>query len=82
MTKYLTYGGLPYLSRLELNDEMAFGIYRAARLYGVSIPEDISIIGFDNVPFADVMQVPLTTIGVPVIEMGKKLGEILIFLKH
>ena len=59
----------------SMNDEMAFGIYRAARLYGVSIPEDISIIGFDNVPFADVMQVPLTTIGVPVIEMGKKLGE-------
>lgn len=58
-----------------MNDEMAFGIYRAARLYGVLIPEDISIIGFDNVPFADVMQVPLTTIGVPVIEMGKKLGE-------
>lgn len=41
----------------------------------ISIPEDISIIGFDMVPFADVMQVPLTTIGVPVIEMGKKLGE-------
>ena len=59
----------------SMNDEMAFGIYRAARLYGVLIPEDISIIGFDNVPFADVMQVPLTTIGVPVIEMGKKLGE-------
>ena len=58
-----------------MNDEMAFGIYRAARLYGVSIPEDISIIGFDNVPFADGMQGPLTTIGVPVIEMGKKLGE-------
>jgi LacI family transcriptional regulator len=59
----------------SMNDEMAFGIYRATRLYGISIPEDISIIGFDNVPFADVMQTPLTTIGVPVEEMGKKVGE-------
>ena len=46
----------------SMNDEMAFGLYRAARLYGINIPEDISIIGFDNVPFADVMQVPLTTV--------------------
>lgn len=59
----------------SMNDEMAFGLYRAARLYGVSIPEDISIIGFDNVPFSDVMQVPLTTIGVPVEKMGKFMGE-------
>ena len=32
-------------------------------------------IGFDNVPFSDVMQVPLTTISVPVEEMGKFMGE-------
>lgn len=64
----------------SMNDEMAFGIYRAARLYGISIPEDISIVGFDNVPFADVMQVPLTTIGVPVNDMGKFMGEKLIEL--
>ena len=62
----------------SMNDEMAFGLYRAARLYGINIPEDISIIGFDNVPFADVMQVPLTTVEVPVEEMGKRMGQCVI----
>lgn len=59
----------------SMNDEMAFGLYRAARLYGVSIPEEISVVGFDDVPFADVMQVPLTTVSVPVEEMGTYMGE-------
>ena len=59
----------------SMNDEMAFGVYRAARMYGVKIPEDVSIVGFDNVPFADVMQVPLTTVHIPVEEMGKYIGE-------
>ena len=58
-----------------MNDEMAFGLYRAARNYGINIPDDISVIGFDNVPFADVMEVPLTTIRVPVEEMGEYIGE-------
>lgn len=64
----------------SMNDEMAFGIYRAARMYGVNIPKDVSVIGFDNVPFADVMQVPLTTIRIPVEEMGKYIGEHIIEL--
>lgn len=64
----------------SMNDEMAFGIYRAARVYKVKIPQDVSVIGFDNVPFADVMQVPLTTIGVPVEEIGRYMGEHIIQL--
>lgn len=62
-------------SIFSMNDEMAFGLYRAARNYGIQIPEDISIIGFDDVPFADVMEIPLSTIRVPVEEMGTFIGE-------
>lgn len=62
----------------SMNDEMAFGIYRAARMYGVKIPEEVSVIGFDDVPFADVMEVPLTTIRVPVDEIGNFIGEELV----
>jgi LacI family transcriptional regulator len=62
------------------NDEMAFGVYQSARQYGIHIPEDLSIIGCDNVPFDDVMEVPLTTIRVPITEMGTQIGEKLIQL--
>ena len=57
------------------NDEMAFGIYRAARNYGIRIPADISLVGFDNVPFADIMEAPLTTVRVPSVEMGSFIGR-------
>lgn len=56
------------------NDEMAFGLYRGARNYGIHIPLDLSIIGFDDVPFADVMEVPLSTIRVPIEDMGRFIG--------
>ena len=75
------YEAMPYLmgqnvtAVFSFNDEMAFGLYRAARIYGVRIPKDLSIIGFDNVPFADVMEIPLSTIRVPIVEMGEFIGE-------
>lgn len=64
----------------SMNDEMAFGMYRAARNYGVRIPEELSIVGFDGVPFADVMEAPLSTVRVPVEEMGAYIGRRLIEL--
>jgi len=64
----------------SFNDEMAFGLYQAARNYGVRIPKDVSVIGFDNVPFADVMEVPLSTVQVPIVEMGTFMGKEMISL--
>ncbi len=59
----------------SFNDEMAFGVYKAARNYGINIPKDLSIVGFDNVPFADVMEIPLSTVNVPIVEMGEFIGN-------
>lgn len=64
----------------SFNDEMAFGLYQAARNYGIHIPADLSVIGFDDVPFADVMEVPLSTIRVPIVEMGRFIGATVIEL--
>lgn len=75
------YDSVPYLMGQKVtavfafNDEMAFGVYRGARQYGVKIPEELSVIGCDNVPFADVVEIPLTTVQVPAEEMGRRLGE-------
>lgn len=53
------------------NDEIAIGAMKAFKEKGYSIPEDISIIGFDNMPYASYVDPPLTTVNVPKAYMGK-----------
>jgi LacI family transcriptional regulator len=53
------------------NDRMAMGVYRAAGELGLRIPEDLSVIGFDNQdPIAASLYPGLTTVGLPHYEMG------------
>lgn len=52
------------------NDEMAIGIYTSARKIGLSVPHDLSVVGFDDAPMAARMSPPLTTIRLPIREMG------------
>lgn len=53
------------------NDLMAIGLYREAWSAGISIPNDLSIVGFDNIPFSDMIQPGLSTISQPIREIGK-----------
>lgn len=53
------------------NDEVACGVLEAARQCGLSVPADLSVIGFDDSPTARVTAPPLTTIHQPLDEMGK-----------
>lgn len=53
------------------NDEMAAGVYRAANKLGLSIPGDVSIVGFDDGPLASRLLPPLTTIKLPIRELGR-----------
>lgn len=72
---------LPYLlgqhvtAIFSMNDEMAFGVYQEARNYGVRIPDALSIIGCDNVPFDNVLEVPLSSAGTATREMGQFIGR-------
>ncbi len=54
-----------------VNDIVAFGAMKALKECGYRIPEDISIIGFDNMPFCDITSPTLTTIDVFKKEMGE-----------
>lgn len=49
----------------------AFGAYQAAIELGLRVPDDISLVCFDDVAFADFMQVPLTTVSQDVPELGR-----------
>jgi len=52
------------------NDLMAVGILEALQKEGVNVPEDISLMGFDNISNSHLLVVPLTTVSVPASEMG------------
>ena len=53
------------------SDEQAFGVAEAARLTGRRIPEDLSVVGFDDLPISRWFSPPLTTIRQPLAEMGR-----------
>jgi len=60
------------------NDMMAIGVLRAATEKGLHVPEDIALIGFDDIELAAFTNPPLTTIAQPKLEMGKTITELLI----
>ena len=62
-------------------DQQAFGVYEAARRCGLRIPQDLSVVGFDDLPVARWVSPPLTTVRQPLAEMGgtaaQMLGELI-----
>ncbi|WP_435109658.1 LacI family DNA-binding transcriptional regulator [Nocardiopsis synnemataformans] len=54
------------------NDLQAMGLYEAARELGVRIPEDLSVVGYDDLPVARWMGPPLTTVRQPLTEMAEE----------
>lgn len=59
------------------NDEGSFHGYMAIRRAGLSIPDDVSIIGFDDSEFATLTEVPLTSVIHPKYDLGKWSAEVL-----
>ncbi len=73
-------GTIPFSALFAANDLMAFGAYQALEERGVSIPEDVSIAGFDNTPFPEVFRPKLTTMEIPAYKMGETSAEMLLTL--
>ncbi len=65
---------------LAINDSMAIEIYRKANKLGINIPKDLSVIGFDDLMFADMLTPPLTSLRPPVKKIGSEAVHILIDL--
>lgn len=62
------------------NDMSSLGALRVARELGLIVPEQLSIVGFDDLFFAQYLEPPLTTIHQPRREMGREATELLILL--
>lgn len=57
------------------NDEMAIGVMKAARDAGLDVPRDLSIVGFDDLPMASRVWPNLTTVRLPIRDMGRMAAE-------
>ena len=66
-----------------VNDAMALGAIRAAQESGKSVPGDLSVVGFDDIPLASLNEPQLTTIRVPKRQMGTEVAQrMLAMLDH
>ena len=62
--------GAPFRALLASNDESALGAMQALAEIGLRVPQDVAVIGFDDRPESGVQEPPLTSVAVPLFEMG------------
>jgi DNA-binding LacI/PurR family transcriptional regulator len=62
------------------NDRQAAGVYRALHELGMTVPGDMSVIGFDDLPYTEIMNPALTTVHAPRLELGRTAATILLRL--
>lgn len=79
MNKLLAYSQMP-TAVFAANDEMAFGAVNAIEKKGLTVPKDISVIGFDDIQFSSIFKPALSTISQPTFKIGTKAMELLIGL--
>ena len=70
--------GEPLTAIFCANDLIALGAIRSAREIGLAVPDDLSVVGFNNIPQSELFDPPLTTVHVPQEEMGVLAAALLI----
>ena len=70
MLRYLQGGASLPTALFCTNDTIAFGVLKALREHGIRVPDDISVVGFDDLPTAALLDPPLTSVAVSKREIG------------
>lgn len=68
--------GLKATCVFALTDVMAIGACAALRDHGLSVPDDVSVAGFDDIPIVRDLTPPLTTVALPLQQLGEKAMEL------
>lgn len=63
---------------LAMNDMAAIGLMAAARESGVRLPQELSVVGFDDIPLASWVTPKLTTVRQPIVEKGRQAAHLLV----
>jgi DNA-binding LacI/PurR family transcriptional regulator len=62
------------------SDMMAVGAIKVLREAGLRVPEDVAVVGFDDIPLASMVEPPLTTVRQPIEQLGSMAVELLVSL--
>jgi len=73
-------GGFEFSAVAAASDEMALGAVLALQDAGLKVPYDVSVTGFDGLPYFDVLEPKLTTVRQPIRELGRAASERLLAL--
>lgn len=68
----------PPTALVAANNQMTLGMLLAIRELGISVPEEVSVVGFDDMEWAPLVSPPLTTVAQPAYEMGVKAMRLLL----
>ena len=67
-----------YTAIMAVNDLIAYGIIQRLQERGLGIPDDISIVSFDNIPYSGLINPPLTTMDMPARLLGQRACHLII----
>lgn len=70
----------PPTAIIASNDLMALGVMEAVKEHGLRVPDDVSVVGFDDIAMAAMSKPPLTSVRTPMTEMGALAGEYIVRL--
>ena len=81
--------GMKLLSGLDrpravfaMDDTLAAGVLKAAKRLGLAVPERVAIVGFNDDPLSSLLEPALTTVRIPIFEMGRQAARMLIEAIH
>lgn len=61
-----------------MDDTLAVGVLKSARQYGINCPEDLGLVGFNDDMISSIMEPALSTVRIPIFEMGRQAAKMLI----
>lgn len=79
-TQELLARGAPFTALFAGNDTIAFGVMRALREAGLRIPQDVALVGYDDIPMAEFASPPLTTVRTDSAGLGRDAMNMLLSL--
>lgn len=68
--------GVSFTAVFAGNDQMAAGAMDVLRNRGLRVPDDVSVVGFDDLPMVRYLYAPLTTVRQPILEMGRAAADL------